>query len=128
MANEIVSTRRRFLGLIPVATAAAIVPTITVAQVEQSERWIEATSDNMAPLIKIGDRMLVAPVDGWDGPGIYLIDNDGCEVAYRCNRIPGQPRIHVWSENKLYGENKMTIPAFEARLRGQVVLATRRFV
>lgn len=122
--------RRHLFGLVPAlaAVASAVSPTPSVAQDDQVERWIEATSDNMAPSIKIGDRMLVVPVAGWDGPGIYLIDNDGYEVAYRCNRIPGQSRIHVWSENKRYGEHKMSIPTFEARLRGLVVMAHRRFV
>ena len=123
---------RRHLFGASAAVAVAAIPVVATAQplTQQSERrLLSVQSDNMIPLLNPGrDKIVVEPVAGWEGQGIYLLDMGDAECPYRCSRAAGRPgEIQVISDNPRYGAHRISLSQFERMQRGRVASAIRSF-
>lgn len=128
MATEASTTRRSLFAIAGgLAGALALPAHAASAPVGPGPYWRDVQSDNLAPTLNLGDTYLVEPVVGWEGAGIYLLDMGDAETPYRCNRVPGERSIHVWSESRRYGEWRISEADFNRLLRGRVTRVQRSF-
>lgn len=114
-------------GGLAAALAVPVAAAHTPASVE-GPRLVVVQSDNMIPLLfPRMHTLMVEPVSGYEGRGIYMLDMGGAEVPYHCARGIGRPGIQAFSENPRYGEHWISEAQFNRVLRGRVTSATRSF-
>ena len=78
-------------------------------------------SDNMEPTVRRGDFLLVVPVEGYCGEGIYLLaDPIGGLVPYRvtADLVGG---VEVSSDSGRHGRYPMSLAAFEAAVAAKTI-------
>lgn len=129
-----VPSRRGFLGLLPVAATAIVVPVAAVADetsVNAAPRIYEVTSDNMEPTLRAGTNSVIAkPVSQFAGDGIYVFVDEGDTIIYRAYRSSRDGRIRLLSDNKLYASRDATaVPVsdnwFNQNVRGLATATVR---
>ena len=92
-----------------------------------SLRFHEVTGDRFEPVVRRGDFVLVAPVEGWRGEADYLVEVGGEPALYRCDAFGSRAKpIRMGSPNKLYGEPwALTCASFDAAVIGIVIMTCR---
>ncbi|WP_037073742.1 S24 family peptidase [Rhizobium leguminosarum] len=99
-----------------------LAPAIPAEKIMSSRLRIHMVdSDGMAPaLLPMRDYVLIAPIQGYHGDGVYLIDLQGGSTLYRVqNMLGGQLRLSM--DNPLYGSFTFTKAQFEEIVLGIVV-------
>lgn len=77
--------------------------------------------DNMEPTLRSRfDYVVCAPTDRYDGEGLYLIDQMGAGVVYRC-QCGGNGLIWLLSDNKHYSRKTVTPEQFSEIVLAKVV-------
>jgi phage repressor protein C with HTH and peptisase S24 domain len=81
--------------------------------------------DNMEPTLRGNwDYVACAPVNSYEGEGLYLLDNGGFGIpqVYRCEAtLSGEKAVRVMSDNKLYPDHVFTAAMFESMVLAKVV-------
>lgn len=128
------SSRRGFLGLLPVAATAIVVPVTAIAEeasASSAPRIYEVASDNMEPTLRAGVNSVIAkPVSQFVGNGIYVFIEDGETLFYRAYR--SDDRIRLVSDNQLYSSrNGASVPVsdrwFNKHVQGFATATVRHF-
>ena len=52
-------------------------------------RLVPVTADTMEPTLRMGQVLAVVPLDGWRGPGLYLLDRPPEPQVWRCSPLAG---------------------------------------
>jgi signal peptidase I len=95
------------------------------AEMQPRDGWrgaaaIPIISDNMEPTLRRGDFVLAAPVDRYDGEGIYVFDVRGDAVVYRACGFGEPGTVHLSSDNRLYSVQSVSKERFEGVVLGKV--------
>lgn len=87
---------------------------------------IEVRGDSMEPTLSSGDRVMVHLADKQiSQPGIFIIYDGGGTVIKRVEKIPGQDRLVLISDNPLH--TRYEISGDDVQIIGRVVWAAKRF-
>lgn len=84
--------------------------------------------DHMEPQLRSGDYIMVAPVQAYDGEGVYVLDftgDGGC--PYMAERVPvlGRAEVRIWHPNPAYSRHVIGLDEFNAVVRGKAVADVR---
>ena len=84
-----------------------------------SPRFLPVVGDAMAPALNHTHVVAVVPVDGYRGPGLYVLDVHGQPEVMRCEAL-SRDELRVTRDNPAY--SGFTVPRewFEGALLGQV--------
>lgn len=86
---------------------------------------IEVRGDSMEPTLSSGDRVMVHLADKQiSQPGIFIIYDGGGTVIKRVEKIPGQDKIVLISDNPLH--TRYEISGDDVQIVGRVVWAAKR--
>jgi phage repressor protein C with HTH and peptisase S24 domain len=86
---------------------------------------IEVRGDSMEPTLSSGDRVMVHLTDKQiSQPGIFIIYDGGGTVIKRVEKIPGQDRLVLISDNPLH--TRYEISGDDVQVIGRVVWAAKR--
>ncbi|MEH6725027.1 MAG: S24 family peptidase [Hyphomicrobiales bacterium] len=86
---------------------------------------IEVRGDSMEPTLSSGDRVMVHLTDKQiSQPGIFIIYDGGGTVIKRVEKIPGQDRLVLISDNPLH--TRYEISGDDVQIVGRVVWAAKR--
>jgi hypothetical protein len=67
----------------------------------------------MEPDFRTGDLAAVAPIDRYDGEGIYVLDTSIGPALYRAEKIMGEDAIEIWHSNRvLSNRHRLTVDNF----------------
>ena len=83
-------------------------------------------SDNMAPTLSYGDRILVdaGTIEIDAAGGVYAFaDGDTVRIMRGCKRI-GSDKVDIWNDNPAYSH--FTVPADELLVLGRVCMVARQ--
>lgn len=87
--------------------------------VRDDPHFLQVVGDGMAPTLRPGDLVAVAPVAAWRGEGIYLLDTGGGPELFRCESdLAG--RIVIRRDNPAYLSAAVSAERFAESVRGQV--------
>lgn len=86
---------------------------------------VEVRGDSMEPTLSSGDRVMVDMGDVQvSQPGIFVIYDGGGTVIKRVEKIPGQNRIVLISDNQLH--SRYEVDDTDLQVIGRVIWAARR--
>lgn len=86
---------------------------------------IEVRGDSMEPTLSSGDRVMVHLADKQiSQPGIFIIYDGGGTVIKRVEKIPGQDKLVLISDNPLH--TRYEISGDDVQIVGRVVWAAKR--
>lgn len=86
---------------------------------------IEVRGDSMEPTLSSGDRVMVHLADKQiSQPGIFIIYDGGGTVIKRVEKIPGQDKIVLISDNPLH--TRYEVSGDDVQIVGRVVWAAKR--
>lgn len=86
---------------------------------------IEVRGDSMEPTLSSGDRVMVHLTDKQiSQPGIFIIYDGGGTVIKRVEKIPGQDKLVLISDNPLH--TRYEISGDDVQIVGRVVWAAKR--
>ena len=98
----------------------------TLAGPIASPRILTIESDNMAPTLSYGDRILVdaGTIEIDAAGGVYAFaDGDTVRIMRACKRI-GSDKVDIWNDNPAYSH--FTLPADELLVLGRVCMVARQ--
>lgn len=126
-----ISSRREFLGLLPLAATAVVVPAAAIAEqpISNTPMVFEVRGDNMSPTLREGVHSVIAkPVARFEGRGIYVIeDADGLTTIYRVSRSDRDGSLYAVSDNRLYTDHRLDERWFNRRVVAKATAAVRHF-
>jgi len=96
--------------------------TIDIQNIDQAEdgySYVNYDQDNMEPLIRNGDCVLIKQADKIEESGLYMLEFDGKVMIYRC-RIWRHEFVSLVSEAPDVLSTKTTLECFERGLLGKV--------
>lgn len=86
---------------------------------------VEVRGDSMLPTLSSGDRVMVDMLDRQVAqPGIFVLYDGGGTVIKRVEKIPGQDRLVLISDNSIH--SRYEVSGDDVHVVGRVVWAARR--